>query len=142
MHASNPLRGFTLIELMLVVVILGVLAAMGLPLFAAVRTDAKRVATETTVQEVQRAVELYRLQTGELPNLTTGWAPLMERRTVAGRTYGPWISGIPQNPLAEGSRSSVIDGAAEIYLDEAAFVYDYATGKGSGRIDASTRSRP
>ena len=132
--------GFTLIELMIVVVILGVLAAMSVPLFAAVRTDVKRTATDSTVQGVQKAVDMYKLQIGELPDLTTGWAPLLERRVLADRTYGPWLSDVPRNFLASGDPSKLIDGAVEVDSDKAAFVYDYAGGKGSGRVFASVRT--
>jgi len=136
---SRHSRGFTFIELMLVVAILGVLAAMGLPLFAAVRNDAKRTAAETSVHELQKAIQLYKLQTGELPDLITDWKPLMQKKVVGNTTFGPWINQLPTNPLAPAHPSKVIDGTGEVFTDQAAFVYDYAGGEGTGRLDIALR---
>lgn len=136
-------RGFTLIELMFVVVILGIVAAMCLPLFGAVRGDARRAATEFTVMEVQKAIDLYRLNTGRLPDLVTDWTPLTGRTDVNGKTYGPYLSAEPLNQLVmSGSQTAVVDRSAEVYLDQAAFGYDYQGGEGSGRLSAALRARP
>jgi type II secretion system protein G len=135
-------HAFTLIELMLVIVILGVLAAMSLPLYAAVRTDTKRVATEMTVNEVQKAIDMYKLQVGQLPDLSSGWAPLLQKQTVGEHTYGPWILSTPQNPMAAGDQTRIVDDAGEIFTDQAAFAFDYAGGQGTGRLSASMRQRP
>ena len=134
-------RAFTLIELLIVVTILGVLAAMSLPLLAAVRGDTRRTCTEFTVQELQKAVDLYKVQTGQLPDLITSWAPLTQPNNIGDRSFGPLLSAVPRNLLMEERESTVIEGIGEVFFDQAAFVYDYADGQGSGRIMAATRSR-
>lgn len=144
MPHSYHSRGFTLIELMFVVVILGILAAMCLPLFAAVKDDARRAATEFTVCETQKAIDLYRLQLGRLPELVSDWSALTSATTVDGKNFGPYLMTAPRNQLVSGDlqQSTVLDGSAEVFLDQAAFAYDYQAGQGTGRLMASMRARP
>ncbi len=142
MRTSRTPRAFTLVELMLVIVILAILACMSLPLYAAVRGDTKRTAVLSTVQEVQKAICLYKSQVGELPDLVTNWKPLTQPSERSGQKYGPYLYTTPRNLLVAGNESTVIDGAADVYLDQAAFVYDYAGGHGTGRFTAAMFSRP
>ncbi len=51
--------GFTLVELLIVVVILGVLAAIAIPQFTSNTEDAKLAAVDTSLSELRNAVEMY-----------------------------------------------------------------------------------
>jgi general secretion pathway protein G len=53
------MRGFTLVELLIVVVILGVLAAIAIPQFTSSTEDAKLSSLDTSLAELRNAVELY-----------------------------------------------------------------------------------
>jgi general secretion pathway protein G len=110
-------RGFTLIEVLIVVVILAALAAIAVPQFNTASNDARRGTVQSTVQTLRSQIALYRLQHGErLPNLLAGWDPLTRRTDRAGQpdpppgthAYGPYVLDGPANAL-NGS-SVVTDG--------------------------------
>ena len=58
---------FTLIEILVVVILLGILAAVVIPQFTDASDEAQAAATATNVQTVQAQVELYRAKTGDYP---------------------------------------------------------------------------
>jgi len=100
----NPLkRAFTLIEILIVVVILGILAAVVVPQFTNAADDANDAAVRTQLQTLRGQIELFRAQNSADPNLlTTGWEDMIE---------GNYLMSAPTNPLAS---SSTIEAAAEV----------------------------
>lgn len=66
---STLRKGFTLVEILIVVVILGILAAIVVPQFASASQDAIKSALRSQMQTVSAQVELYRVQNaGQLPS--------------------------------------------------------------------------
>lgn len=63
--------GFTLVELLIVVIILAVLAAIVVPQFGDSTTDAKVAALDNTLANMRSAVDLYKQQHGEYPGAVT-----------------------------------------------------------------------
>ena len=61
-------RGFTLVELLIVVIILAILAAVAIPQFAASTDDARNAALDTTLSNMRAALDLYYQQHGEYPS--------------------------------------------------------------------------
>jgi prepilin-type N-terminal cleavage/methylation domain-containing protein len=64
---SNHRRGFTLIEILIVVVILGILAAVVIPQFTNATDDASLSAARTQLQTLRSQIEVYRAQRGGYP---------------------------------------------------------------------------
>lgn len=64
--------GFTLLELIIVIAIIGVLAAIVLPNFMGVLAGGERTADEATMQSIRQAVQMYRAEHREWPGALAG----------------------------------------------------------------------
>lgn len=72
-------RGFTLIEIMVVVVILGVLAAFVVPQILSRPDEAKMVKAQQDVIRIESALDMYRLDNGIYPSQGQGLQALVQR---------------------------------------------------------------
>ena len=135
---------FTLVELLIVIVILGLLATLVMSVVGRSLQDARRVSTEAAANEARQAISLYRQYTGELPDLITSWDPLTTRTTTPdGREVGPFLPGPPKNMVVATNPSAISDGDADVlYTDAGAFLYDYNGGNGTGRLIAALEPAP
>ncbi len=75
-------NGFTLTELMVVLLIIGVLAALIVPNVLDRADDAKTMAAKTDVRNVHQALKLYRLDNGRYPSNEQGLAALVSKPTA------------------------------------------------------------
>jgi general secretion pathway protein G len=97
--------GFTLVEILIVVVILGILAAIVIPQFTDAATEAKESRLMTELQTVRSQIELYKIQhNDDLPG--AGTATLVQALTgqtnvagAVGTGFGPYMKNIPTNPF-------------------------------------------
>src|SRR5580765_2196759 len=98
-------KGFTLVEILIVVIILGILAAIVIPQFTNASQDARKSSLTSQLQTLRSQVELFKLQHGDVaPKLiTTGWSELTGQTTYGGKTFGPYMQAAPVNPLANSS---------------------------------------
>src|SRR5258705_3436133 len=91
-------RAFTLIEILIVVVILGILGAIVYPHFANARADAADKAARTQLQSLRSQIEMYKIQHGgALPDLLANWNPLINATVYNTKTVGPYIPRAPKN---------------------------------------------
>jgi type II secretion system protein G len=89
-------RGFTLIELMIVVAIIGILAAIAIPLYANVQGRARVAKAQADARTLVSAVSMYQAHMGSLPS---GLADLNSQQTNdLGQAAGPFISATPTPP--------------------------------------------
>ena len=133
---SQRQHGFTLVELLIVVIILAILAAIVVPQFSSSTKDAQEAALDTTLAEMRNAIELYYHQhnstypaaNGDGTNLAGTAAAFTSQLTkfsdavgnVADKKdstfkYGPYLKKqtLPANPVDNSSALAINAGATE-----------------------------
>ena len=95
-------RGFTLIEIMVVVVIMGILASLVVPKLIARTGESKVAAAKVDIATVMQALKLYRLDNQRYPTTEQGLRSLVEKPTVGpaanGWKAGGYLEKMPKDP--------------------------------------------
>jgi general secretion pathway protein G len=102
MTARRTAQGFTLVEILIVVVILGILAAIVIPQFTQASESARASSLVSQLQTIRSQLELYQVQhNGNYPTLTTNWDQMTQTTDAAGATtgadFGPYLQQAPRN---------------------------------------------
>src|ERR1700722_10579272 len=96
---SSPRSGFTLVELLLVLVILGILAALVLPKFSGRSEQARVTAAITQIATFKTALGAYEVDTGSYPRGQDGLRSLVIPPAGVGGWHGPYLeSDVPLDP--------------------------------------------
>jgi general secretion pathway protein G len=114
-------RGFTLVEILIVVVILGILAAIVIPQFTDAATEASQANLVTNLQTLRSQIALYRIQhvdadpdTSTLALFTTDMVP-------------DYMQSIPLNPLSAPAALSLSAGAGAAAANDTHWYFDTTT---------------
>ncbi len=99
---THPNRGFTLIEVMVVIVILGILAALVLPKVMSRPDEARAVAARQDIASLMQALKLYRLDNRRYPSTEQGLQALVSKPQLApvpeGWKSGGYVERLPMDP--------------------------------------------
>jgi general secretion pathway protein G len=141
--------GFTLVEILIVVVILGVLAAIVVPQFTEASGDAKDSRLLTDLQRVRSQIGLYKIQhIGVMPGLASGGSTAasfeiaMTGYTMGDGTaaatqapavdvLGPYLQRLPNNPYATTNPQtvSIVQTSPIAAVTDAGWFFNNATGE-------------
>jgi general secretion pathway protein G len=117
-------KGFTLVEILIVVIILGILAAIVIPQFTNASEDARKSSLTSQLQTVRTQVELYKLQhRDQYPTAdgtvsgTWDWSKMTSQTDDAGVAYsatdstsgpfGPYLQSTPKNSISATGASGM-----------------------------------
>jgi prepilin-type N-terminal cleavage/methylation domain-containing protein len=144
-------RGFSLVELMIVVAVLGILAAIVIPQFQSYTTQAKETTAKSNLRILRSAIELYTAQhNGVPPGYPNGditatpseqvfiWQLTMASNKsgqtanpgTAGFNLGPYIKTFPENPFNDAGAVRIIGNSEEFPSSAAGnfgYIYQPAT---------------
>ena len=135
--------GFTLVEILIVVVILGILAAIVIPQFTQASTEAKLNSLCSDLQTLRSQIELYKVQHNDTPpSLANFDDQMVYCSTIAGvdndlktrdatHEFGPYLERIPENPFTNSD--GVVDWDSSATTD--GWEYNETTGEIRAAID-------
>jgi general secretion pathway protein G len=100
--ARTAQRGFTLIEIMVVVVIMGILAALVVPKLMGRADDARITAAKSDIATLMQALKLYKLDNQRYPTTEQGLQALVAKPTngpaANGWKNGGYVDKLPKDP--------------------------------------------
>lgn len=92
-------RGFTLMELLVVVVIIGLLVALVAPRYFQQIGKSERTAAANQIDALRKATDSYRMDMGRFPRAEEGLAALVQRPDGDARWNGPYLQkAVPLDP--------------------------------------------
>jgi len=117
-------KGFTLVEILIVVIILGILAAIVIPQFTQASTEARISNLKTNLQTVRSQLLLFKVQHLESYPGATFATQMTQYTDISGdvatspdatHTFGPYLQSIPVNPISNVNTLRIVTGATTVF---------------------------
>jgi general secretion pathway protein G len=143
MRTIRKVRGFTLIEILIVVIILGILASIVVAQFANVRGSTSGVALKDNLRWMRSAILLYQTEHGSYPDLANFQGQMTQFTDQAGNVvatkdathkYGSYMYSLPGLPVGAQQGQSAVTGPT--FATGYGWQYDETT----GQIHANTEN--
>jgi len=154
MASTNRERGFSLVELMIVVAVLGILAALVLPELRGHTTEAKAAAAANNLHIFRAAIELYAAQhnavaPGYLNGVVAPWTFPLQMTCYSDRNgnvasqpssrflHGPYLEEIPTNPFNNKKTVEILSDGEDFPAEaDGSFGWIYTPATKEVRLDA------
>jgi general secretion pathway protein G len=107
-------KGFTLVELMVVLAIIGVLAGIAVPSYNSYLNKAKQTKIKLDIAVLEQAVELYQMDTGKYPSTSEGLQALMQPSANDPLWMGPYLKQMPLDPAGHPYKYQLADNRPQI----------------------------
>jgi prepilin-type N-terminal cleavage/methylation domain-containing protein len=119
MWAKNKQTGFTIVELLIVIVVIGILAAITIVAYNGVQARARDSQRVSDLQSIQKALELYKAQHGTYPPSNPTTAAICASHTngysYSDATDGTWLNSLVTNKVLSKAPVSPDNGCAHHY---------------------------
>jgi len=135
-------KAFTLVEILIVVIILGILAAVVIPQFSAASNDTRDSSVMTDLKTLRSQIQLYKAQHGD--TYPTDFLNMMTKYTdingVTSDTYsstyrfGPYMLAVPANPYTGVRTVTTVTGAATAYTAAADLTFGWWYNSTTGEV--------
>ena len=164
MHKSLQFKGFTLVEILIITMLIGILAMIIVPKMISATDDARESALETDLQMLRRQINLYQAQHGgrsphvnELNQTDTAnmQARLLQKTDERGKldpsgARGPYLTEWPENPFATPAVAATLtvgksetpprDGSSGWYFSRLSLIIYPNTPEGATHLDGKVSS--
>ena len=140
-------KGFTLVEILIVVIILGILAAIVIPQFTQASTEARISNLRTNLQTIRSQLLLYKTQHTEnypdddFVNQMTKYSDITGGTSATPSSsypFGPYLQTIPVNPISGQSTVRIVTGASTTFSCSADGGWWFNGTTGEFRADLTT----
>lgn len=97
---KKTINAFTLVEMLIVIVIIGILIAALLPRMQAAQWRARDVSRKTALSQIQSAIVVRQWDNWKWPAQDGSWADWIDVKDIATDLVTAWMNGVPEDPLS------------------------------------------
>lgn len=107
--------GFTIVELLIVIVIIGILAAITIVAYNGIQNRGNDSRRDSDMTQIKKALEMYKVDNGAYPAVCGADGSGCSASTLSSALSPTYIATVPQDPKSPGTLYSYVRGGADSY---------------------------